>query len=173
MLQVSRPAPNFTLEGVVHGEEFKKISLADYRDQWVVIFFYPLDFTFICPTEITEFSRRFDEFKKLNAVVFGISTDSVHSHKAWLKELGPLNYPLLSDMSHTVSREYGVLLEEKGLDLRGTFIVDTDGVLRYGLYHDNNVGRSVSEVLRVLEALQTGELCPVEWAKGKNTLGKA
>lgn len=173
MLQVSRPAPNFTLEGVIHGHEFKKFSLADYRDQWVVVFFYPLDFTFICPTEITEFSRRFDDFKKLNAVVFGISTDSVHSHQAWLKELGELHYPLLSDMSHTVSREYGVLLEEKGLDLRGTFIVDPEGVLRYALYHDTGVGRSVKETLRILEALQTGDLCPVEWEKGKKTLGKA
>lgn len=172
MIQVSRPTPNFTLEGVL-GNQFKEFSLADYRDKWVVIFFYPLDFTFICPTEITEFSKRHNEFKELNAEVLGVSTDSVHAHKAWLKELGELHYPLLSDIAHKVSHEYGVLLEEKGIALRGTFIVDPDGVLRYALYHDLGVGRSVKEVLRVLKALQTGELCPVEWDEGRETLGKA
>lgn len=172
MVQVSRPAPNFTLEGVA-GKEFKDYSLSDYHDNWVVLFFYPLDFTFICPTEITEFSRRHEEFKELNAEVLGISTDSVHSHRAWLKELGSLNYPLLSDITHEVSRNYGVLLEEKGIALRGTFIIDHEGVLRYALYHDLGVGRSVKEVLRVLRALQTGELCPVNWEEGEETLGKA
>lgn len=174
MLQVSRPAPDFNLEGVDKTGKFNHYKLSAQKGKkWSVVFFYPMDFTFICPTEITAFSKRFAEFKKLEAVVYGISTDSVHSHKAWLKDLGTLNYPLLSDMSHVVSREYGVLLEEKGIALRGTFIIDPDGILRYALYHDNNVGRSVSEVLRVLQALQTGELCPVEWAKGKKTLGKA
>ncbi len=172
MVQVSRPAPNFTLAGV-GGNEFKEYSLSDYRDKWVVLFFYPLDFTFICPTEITEFSKRYDEFAKLNAQVLGVSTDSVHAHKAWLKELGELRYPLLSDITHQVSHNYGVLLEEKGIALRGTFIIDQDGILRYALYHDLGVGRSVKEILRVLRALQTGELCPVEWGEGKETLGKA
>jgi alkyl hydroperoxide reductase subunit AhpC len=171
MVQVSRPAPNFTLDGV-GGNEFKEYSLSDYRDKWVVLFFYPLDFTFICPTEITEFSKRHKDFEELNAQVLGVSTDSVHSHKAWLKELGNLNYPLLSDITHQVSRDYGVLLEEKGIALRGTFVIDTEGVLRYALYHDLGVGRSVKEVLRVLGALQTGELCPVEWKEGEKTLGK-
>lgn len=171
MVQVSRPSPNFTLEGVV-GKEFREYSLSDYRDKWVVLFFYPLDFTFICPTEITEFSRRHDEFRELNAEVLGVSTDSVHSHRAWLKELGNLNYPLLSDITHQVSRDYGVLLEEKGIALRGTFVIDPDGILRYALYHDLGVGRSVKEVLRVLKAFQTGELCPVNWEEGEGTLGK-
>ncbi|MBI4457487.1 peroxiredoxin [Candidatus Uhrbacteria bacterium] len=169
---VGRPAPEFNLEGVTsHG--VKQYSLDAERGKWVVLFFYPLDFTFICPTEITEFSKLDDDFKKLNAVVFGVSTDSIHSHKAWLKDLGELRYPLLSDMSHKTARDYGVLIEEKGIALRGTFVIDPEGVLRYALYHDLGVGRSIKEVLRVVSALQTGELCPVDWKPGEKTLGKA
>ena len=151
--------------------ETKSVSLSDLRGRWVVLFFYPLDFTFICPTEITEFSKRLDEFERLHATVLGCSTDSVHSHKAWLKELGALRYPLLSDMTHEISRAYGVLLEEKGMALRGTFIIDPEGVLRYALYHDLGVGRSCDETLRVLSGLQTGELCQAGWKPGEKTLG--
>ena len=172
MTLVGKQAPKFTLEGVEHGKNFKKYALDDAKGKWKVLFFYPLDFTFICPTEITAFSKRLEEFKKLNAVVMGVSTDSVHAHKAWLKELGDLKYPLLSDMTHKVSEEYGVLVEEEGTALRGTFIIDPDGYVKYALYHDNGVGRSVAETLRVLAALQTGDLCPVEWTPGKKTLGK-
>jgi alkyl hydroperoxide reductase subunit AhpC len=171
--QVGRPAPDFEMEGVTGSGEFKNYRLKDYKGKWVVLFFYPLDFTFICPTEITGFSTRQDEFEKLSAVVFGCSTDSVHSHKAWLKDLGELRYPLLADMNHSVSRDFGVLIPDKGISLRGTFMIDPDGILRYALYHDLGVGRSVSEVLRVLTALQTGELCPVEWKPGDKTLGKS
>ena len=172
--RVGKPAPEFTLEGYTPSGEFKNYSLKDYRGKWVVLFFYPLDFTFICPTEITEFSTRYAEFEQLNAVVFGASTDSCHSHKAWCEsKLGKLNYPLLADQSHEVSRSYGVLIEEKGHTLRGTFVIDDKGDLRYALYHDNNVGRSVDECLRVVKALQTGELCPASWTPGKPTLGKA
>lgn len=170
---VKTPAPDFTLDGAVSGGEFKKCTLSDYKGKWVVLFFYPLDFTFICPTEITSFSTHYDEFEKMNAVVLGVSTDSKHAHKAWLKDLGSLRYPLLSDMTHEVSRNYGVLIEDEGIALRGTFIIDPEGLVRYALYHDNGVGRSVSECLRVLSALQTGELCPVDWKKGDPTLGKA
>jgi len=169
---VGKQAPDFKLQGVSH-EEFKDYKLSDMKGKWVVLFFYPLDFTFICPTEITGFSKMDEEFKKLNANVLGVSTDSVHSHKAWLKDLGPLNYPLLSDMNHKVSQDYGVLLEDEGIALRGTFVIDPDGFVRYALYHDNGVGRSVKETLRVLTALQTGELCPMDWEPGKATLGKA
>ena len=143
------------------GDKFKDVCLDEFKGKWVVLFFYPLDFTFICPTEITEFSKRDSEFKQLNAQVLGVSIDSVFSHKAWLKELGNLNYPLLSDITKEVSRKYGVLLEEKGIALRGTFIIDPDGKLRYQLIHDLGIGRSIEEILRVLRALQTGELCPV------------
>ena len=170
--KVGQNAPEFTLQGVV-GDKFKDVCLDEYKGKWVVLFFYPLDFTFICPTEITEFSKRDSEFKSMNAQVLGASIDSVFSHKAWLKELGSLNYPLLSDITKEVSRKYGVLLEEKGIALRGTFIIDPEGKLRYQLVHDLGIGRSVEEILRVLRALQTGELCPVEWKPGKKTLGKA
>jgi alkyl hydroperoxide reductase subunit AhpC len=173
MAQVGRPAPHFAVEAVEKGGEFVTVDLNDFKGKWLVLFFYPLDFTFVCPTEITGFSHRNEEFKKLGARVLGGSTDSVHSHKAWLKELGDLNYPLFSDMSRTMSRDYGVLIADKGIALRGTFIIDPDGILRYALYHDLGVGRSVDETLRVLEALQTGELCPMDWKQGGKTLGKA
>ncbi len=171
-IKIGQNAPEFTLQGVV-GDKFKDVCLDEFKGKWVVLFFYPLDFTFICPTEITEFSKRDSEFKALNAQVLGVSIDSVFSHKAWLKEIGNLNYPLLSDITKEVSRKYGVLLEEKGIALRGTFIIDPEGKLRYQLVHDLGIGRSIEEVLRVLRALQTGELCPVEWKPGKKTLGKA
>jgi alkyl hydroperoxide reductase subunit AhpC len=171
-INIGQNAPEFTLQGVV-GTNFKEIHLHDYKGKWVVLFFYPLDFTFICPTEITEFSKRDSEFKALNAQVLGVSVDSIHSHRAWLKELGNLNYPLLSDITKEISRKYGVLLEDKGITLRGTFIIDPEGKVRYQLVHDLGIGRSVEEILRVLNALQTGELCPVEWKPGKKTLGKA
>ncbi|RMF93262.1 MAG: peroxiredoxin [Candidatus Schekmanbacteria bacterium] len=172
-VKVGELAPDFTMEGV-YNEKFKKYTLKKYRGKWVVLFFYPLDFTFVCPTEITEFSRNYEKFKKLNAEVFGVSTDSKFSHLAWIeRDLKGLKYPLLSDTNHKVSRDYGVLIEEEGIALRGLFIIDPDGKLRYQVVHDLSVGRNVNETLRVLEALQTGELCPVNWEKGKKTLGKA
>lgn len=172
-IQVGKPAPDFTLDALVD-DDFKKISLQDYRGkQWVVLFFYPLDFTFVCPTEILEFSKHAEEFTKLNAVILGASIDSMYSHKAWTKELGKLNYPLLSDITQEVARNYGILIEEKGHALRGLFIIDPDGILRYQVVHDLTVGRSVDETLRVLSALQSGELCPVNWKPGQKTLGKS
>ena len=171
-IQVGQKAPGFTVQGVLD-DEFSDISLEDYKGSWVVLYFYPLDFTFICPTEITEFNKQYDKFKGENAEVLGMSTDSVFSHKAWLKEIGQLNYPLLSDNTHEVSRNYGVLKEDAGIAFRGCFIIDPDGILRYHLVHDLSVGRSVDEILRVLKALKTGELCPVGWNTGDDTLGKA
>jgi peroxiredoxin (alkyl hydroperoxide reductase subunit C) len=172
-VQVGQPAPEFSLQALV-GEEFKNIALTDYHGKkWVVLFFYPLDFTFVCPTEILEFSKNASEFEKLNAVILGGSIDSIYSHKAWTKELGKLNYPLLSDITQEVARNYGILMEEKGFALRGLFIIDPDGILRYQVVHDTTVGRSVQETLRVLQALQSGELCPVGWKPGEKTLGKA
>lgn len=169
---VSKPAPKFDVQTAVKDGEFSRAKLEDYKGKWLVLFFYPLDFTFVCPTEVTGFSKRYDEFKVLGANVLGGSTDSVHSHKAWLKELGDLNFPLFSDITRDMSWDYGVLLPEQGIALRGTFIIDPEGILRYALYHDLGVGRSVDETLRVLKALQTGELCPVGWNEGDNTLGK-
>jgi len=172
-IQVGQKAPDFTLQGLVNGE-FRDVSLSDTRGRWTVLFFYPLDFTFVCPTEITEFADKRGEFDRLNAVILGCSTDSVFSHQAWAKTdaIKNLNYPLLSDQKHEVSRSYGVLVEDQGMALRGCFIIDPDGILRYHLVHDMGIGRSVDEVLRVLSALQTGELCPASWKPGEKTLGK-
>lgn len=171
MSMIGQQAPDFELEGVVAGGEFKKFRLADYKGKWLVVFFYPLDFTFICPTEILEFSRRYNEFSQVNAAVVGVSIDSKFSHKAWLKELGDLNYPLLSDITKSMSRNYDVLLEDDGIALRGTFIIDPDGKVVYELRHGLSIGRSVTETMRVLDALQSGGLCPVDWKKGEKTLG--
>jgi alkyl hydroperoxide reductase subunit AhpC len=158
------------------GENFTTVSLSDYKGKWLVLFFYPLDFTFVCPTEITGMSARLDEFKKLGAEVLGVSIDSKFSHKAWINSrpdmggLGEIRYPLASDINKEVSRKYGVLIEEEGIALRGLFIIDTNGKVRYSVVHDLNVGRSVSETLRVLQALQSGGLCPIDWEPGDEML---
>ncbi|MGL5830994.1 MAG: peroxiredoxin [Candidatus Altimarinota bacterium] len=170
-IQVGKPAPDFSAEAVFKGK-VSNISLKENKGKWVVLFFYPLDFTFVCPTEIVEMSERMPEFEKLGAVVFGGSTDSTFSHLAWMKDLGELNYPLFADMNRDMSRNYGILIEEKGHSLRGTFIIDPEGILRYQLVHDLTVGRSAEETLRVLSSLQTGELCPANWKPGQKTLGK-
>ncbi len=168
---VGNKAPDWKMQGF-HNGEFHDYTLEGYKGKWVVMFFYPLDFTFVCPTEIKGFSAAKEAFAKLNAEVVGISTDSVHSHKAWVERdfSEGLTTPLLSDMTKDVSYEYGVLLEEEGVALRGTFIIDPEGVIRYAVVSDNNVGRSVGETLRVLQALQTGGLCPIEWKEGDATL---
>lgn len=173
-LQVGSAAPEFRMEGIQDPKkDYQHYALSDYRGKWVVLFFYPADFTFICPTEITGFSDRAEEFTKLNAVILGCSTDSKHSHRAWIeREQWKLTYPLLADITKKVSMDYGVLLEDEGVALRGTFIIDPEGELRWMVVSDNNVGRSVGETLRALQALQTGELCGVEWKLGEKTLGK-
>ena len=170
---VGEPAPNFTLDAVV-GKEFKKISLTDYRGKWVVLFFYPLDFTFVCPTEIRGFNENLKDFVKLNAIVLGASVDSKWSHQAWVErgDLGDLKFPLLSDFKKETARKYGILDENEGVALRGLFIIDDKGVLQYESVNNLSVGRSTEETLRILEALQTGELCPVDWKPGQKTLGR-
>lgn len=169
---VGKAAPDFTLEGVF-GDEFKTVSLKDYRGQWLVIFFYPLDFTFVCPTEITAFNDAYDQFKSMNTEVLSVSVDSVHSHKAWKKELGNMRFGMLSDINKSMSRDYGILIEEKGISLRGAFVIDPDGVMKMAVIHDLSIGRNVEEIVRVVQACQTGELCPIGWKPGEKTLGKA
>lgn len=169
-IQVGKNAPDFTMDAVV-GKEFKKVALSDYRGKWLVLFFYPLDFTFVCPTEITAFSRRIKEFEAAGASILGGSIDSKFSHLGWIEHgLGEIDYPLFSDLTKEVSRAYGVLQEDKGLALRGLFIINPEGVIQYQLVHDLSVGRSVDETLRVLKALQTGENCPMDWHPGDATL---
>lgn len=167
---VGAHAPDFDMKTALgDGENFGKVNLKDYKGKWLVMFFYPLDFTFVWPTEITGFSDRFDNFKELNAEVLGISTDSIFSHKAWMNTprdqygLEKLRFPLASDITHQYSKDYGVYVEEEGIATRGLFIIDPDGIVKYQVVHDLNVGRSASEVLRVLQALQTGGLCPLDW----------
>jgi peroxiredoxin 2/4 len=173
---VGKLAPEFEMEAVTPNGQFDTVRLADYRGTWLVLFFYPLDFTFICPTEIVALSASYEDFKSVGAEVLGVSTDSKYSHRAWINMprheggLGPLNYPLASDQLHKVSRDYGVYLEDEGKALRGLFIIDPGGVVRYQVVHELNVGRSVDEVLRVLQALQNGGLCPVNWRAGQQTL---
>ncbi len=174
---VGRPAPDFTMETVDgQGQQFGKVSLSDYRGKWLVFFFYPLDFTFVCPTEITALSDAASEFSKLDTEILGVSIDSIHSHKAWINTpkndngLGKLNFPLAADITKQVSRDYGVLIEEEGIALRGLFIIDPEGELKYQVVNHNDVGRSVEETLRVLQALQSGGLCPMNWKPGDKNL---
>ena len=170
---VGNKAPDFSLDAMVGKGDFAKVSLSDFQGKWVVLFFYALDFTTVCPTEIMGLSRREADFKRLNAAILGCSVDSVYAHKAWMTaNLGPLNFPLLSDIKREVCRAYGCLIEEKGFAARATFIIDPEGVVQYALYHNIEVGRSVSEILRVLEALSTKEFCPADWKRGDQTLAR-
>lgn len=174
---VGKPAPDFTMETVTgDGKDFGKVSLSDYRGKWLVFFFYPLDFTFVCPTEITALSDAAAEFAELDTEILGVSVDSIHSHKAWLNTpkdmngLGPVNFPLASDITKKVASDYGVLIEEEGVALRGLFIIDPEGELKYQVVNHNDVGRSVEETLRVLQALQSGGLCAMNWKPGDKNL---
>lgn len=174
MLQVGQPAPNFDMASTKDLATLKeRVKLEDYRGKWLVLFFYPLDFTFVCPTEVTAFSDRLEEFHALNAEVLAVSTDSVYSHKAWIETprekngVADLKYPLASDITKEVSRNYGVLIENEGIALRGLFIIDPEGILQYQVVHSLNIGRNVDEVLRVLQALQSGGRCPINWKPGQ------
>lgn len=174
---VGRLAPDFTLPIVSgDGEQFGRAALSDYKGKWLVFFFYPLDFTFVCPTEISAMSEAYPQFQELNTEVLGVSTDSIHSHRAWIRAsrsengLGKLNFPLAADMTKKASRDYGVLIEDEGIALRGLFIINPEGELAYQVVNHNNVGRSVEETIRVLKALQSGGLCPVNWKPGDRTL---
>lgn len=170
-LQVGQRVPDFSGQALQPDGSFKEVKLADYKGKWVVIFFYPLDFTFVCPTEIQSFNKHYSEFKKLGAEVIAASTDSVYSHKAWVDSgLGKVQFPILGDTNHSVSRNFNVLLEDKGIALRGTFIIDAAGVLKSAMVNDLPVGRSVEETLRTLQALQTGKLTGCEWKPGDKTL---
>lgn len=171
---VQRGAPDFSATAVVNGE-FKNIKLSDFRGRYVVLFFYPLDFTFVCPTELHSFQEKLEAFKKLNCEVLGCSIDSEFSHKAWLatpKSEGGIqgvNYPVISDLNKTIARDYDVL-HPSGKALRGTFLIDKEGVVRHQTVNDFPLGRNIDEFLRLLEALQfnetNGEVCPAGWKKG-------
>lgn len=172
LLKVGAPAPDFRAPAYSAGD-FKEVGLKEYQGKWVCLFFYPLDFTFVCPTEIRSFAHLEARFKEVGCQIIGCSTDSQHSHKAWYeRDLPEVKYPVLADTAHRIARDYGVLIEESGIALRGTFLIDPKGILQYASVNALGVGRSVEEILRTLQALQTGELCPAEWKPGKPTLKK-
>jgi peroxiredoxin (alkyl hydroperoxide reductase subunit C) len=178
MPQVTSLAPDFKATAVI-GESFKEIKLSDYKGKWVALFFYPLDFTFVCPTEIIEYDTKLDEFKKLGAEVLGVSIDSEYSHLAWKKTsrkeggIGDVKYPLIADVTKEISKSFGVLLDT-GVALRGTFIIDPAGVIRQATVNDLPVGRNIEESIRLIKAFQFvekhGEVCPANWDEGKKTM---
>ncbi|SFI50071.1 peroxiredoxin (alkyl hydroperoxide reductase subunit C) [Paenibacillus sp. UNC496MF] len=175
--KVGLPAPEFTLTSTKNLETLEEnVSLSDYRGKWLVLFFWPYDFTFVCPTEIVGFSDAYEQFKSLDCEVLGASVDSVYTHRAWIETpvdkngIGPVRFPIASDFTKETAHAYGILSEE-GAAHRGLFIIDPEGILRYQVVTDMNVGRSVDETLRVLQALQSGGLCPVNWKPGDKTLG--
>lgn len=177
--QIQKPAPHFEAEAVVDGA-FQTVKLSDYKGKYVVLFFYPLDFTFVCPTEIIAFNDRAEEFKAINTELLAASVDSKFTHLAWINTprksggLGPMKIPLIADITKQLSRDYGVLLEDSGIALRGLFIIDDKGILRQITINDLPVGRSVDETLRLIQAFQFtdkhGEVCPAGWTPGKATI---
>ncbi len=178
---VSKSAPDFELEGYFNGS-FGKYKLSDYRGKWVILLFYPLDFTFVCPTEVLNFSDAADELAQLNCQILGISVDSQYVHKAWVDTKredgglgGSLNYPLLSDLNKQIARDYGILMEDEGVALRGLFLINPDGIIMHSTTNNLSVGRSVNEAKRVLKAFQfvtthEGQVCPADWEEGKDTM---
>jgi peroxiredoxin (alkyl hydroperoxide reductase subunit C) len=173
---VGKKAPYFEADAAIGGE-FKKLSLNDFKGKYVLLFFYPLDFTFVCPTELHAFSDKVEEFRKRNCEVVACSVDSKFSHAAWLKTpranggIEGVQYPILSDMHKTISRSYGTLFEEEGIAFRGQFLIDKNGIVQHALVNNLPLGRNVDESLRLLDALQYheehGEVCPANWTKGK------
>ena len=163
-----------------HEDEEKKISLSDYRGKWMVLFFYPGDFTFVCPTELEEMAENYEEFQKLNTEVLSVSVDSVEVHKAWhdtSPAIKKVKFPMLADLTHMLADAFGVLIEEEGVARRGTFIVDPDGILKGVEVNDNSVGRSAKELLRKIKAMQFvrehgGQVCPASWEPGDDALTK-
>ncbi len=176
---VGNAAPGFSAQAVDNGQ-FKTVSLEDYKGKWLVLFFYPLDFTFVCPTEILAFSDRIDDFKAKNAEILGVSIDSQYTHLAWTEKprtqggISGLAYPLAADIHKQISTDYGVLDEGAGVALRGLFIVDPEGVVQHATVNNLAVGRSVDETLRVLAAFQYvaehGEVCPADWTPGSDSM---
>lgn len=176
---VTKEAPNFKAQAVMPDNSFADLELSSLRGKYVVLYFYPLDFTFVCPSEIIAFDRALEKFKERNAEVIGVSVDSHFTHHAWKSTpvekggIGAIRYPLVSDLNKSISRDYGVLFNES-IALRGLFLIDKEGVVRHALVNDLPLGRNVDEALRVLDALQFtekhGEVCPANWRKGEDAM---
>jgi len=177
MVKINDKAPEFTAEAF-HEEQIKNISLQDYKGKWVVLFFYPADFTFVCPTELGELADNYDTFKKLNTEILSVSVDTAFVHKAWHDEsqtIQKVKYPMVSDPTHAICNKYGTLIDEEGLSLRATFIIDPHGIIKAYEFHNNSIGRSYAELIRKIEAAQFvekngGEVCPASWKPGSKTL---
>lgn len=177
---VTKEAPDFTAQAVMPDNSFAELTLSSYRGKYVVLFFYPLDFTFVCPSEILAFDKRLAEFKEKNCEVLGVSIDSRFTHLAWKNTpvenggIGNIRYPLIEDLNKSIARSYGILLNES-VALRGLFLIDTKGVVRHSVINDLPLGRSVGEALRMLDALQFvethgGEVCPANWQEGEESM---
>lgn len=179
MCLVTKQAPMFEAEAVMPNNSFETVSLSSYRGKYVLLFFYPLDFTFVCPSEILAFNKQVEDFKAKNCELLGVSVDSIYTHLAWkntpvnLGGIGTIQFPLISDISKSISADYGVLLEG-GVSLRGLFLIDKEGVVRHQLINDLPLGRNVDEALRVIDALQFhethGEVCPANWRPGDDAM---
>lgn len=177
MVNIGQKVEEFQAQAY-HQNDIKNIKLSDYKGKWVVLFFYPADFTFVCPTELEEVAGVYAEAQKLGAEIFSVSTDTVYVHKAWhdtSPAIKKINFPMLADPNQKLSRYFGTLNEESGLSYRGTFIIDPDGVLKCAEINDNSIGRSAKELIRKLQAAKfvrenKGEVCPASWEPGKKTL---
>jgi peroxiredoxin (alkyl hydroperoxide reductase subunit C) len=177
---VTKQAPDFAAQAVMPDGSFGEVKLSSYRGKYVVLFFYPLDFTFVCPSEIVAFDAALDKFAKKDAVVLGCSVDSHFTHLAWRNTprkqggIGEIRYPLVSDLGKQISKDFGVYLDPPGVALRGLFLIDKSGVVRHALINDLPIGRSVDEALRVLDALrfheQHGDVCPANWHEGEEAM---
>ncbi len=176
---VTKEAPDFTAQAVMPDDSFADLTLSSYRGKYVILFFYPLDFTFVCPSEIIAFDKALAKFEEKNAQVIGVSVDSHFTHLAWKNTpcehggIGSVRYPLVADLNKSISRDYGVLFDEE-VALRGLFLIDTEGVVRHALVNDLPLGRNVDEALRVLDALKFhekhGEVCPANWREGEDAM---
>jgi peroxiredoxin (alkyl hydroperoxide reductase subunit C) len=178
LAKIGEPAPSFNLLSTKNLDTLSdNVALEEYKGRWLLLFFWPYDFTFVCPTEIIAFSEAASQFRDLECDIVGASVDSIYTHRAWITTprdqngIGALNYPIASDFTKETARAYGVLDEKTGAAHRGLFLIDPEGIIRYQVVTDMNVGRSVEETVRILEALQSGGLCPVNWKKGEKTLG--
>jgi len=177
MIKIDTPAPEFTEDAFVN-DEIKKISLKEYRGKWVILFFYPADFTFVCPTELGQLADHYDGIKQEGAEVISVSVDTGYVHKAWHDSsatIKKIKYPMLADPAHRVCSAYGTLIEDEGLSLRGTFLIDPNGILKAYELHNNSIGRSIDEIIRKLQAAKFvaehgGEVCPMNWKPGQKTL---
>jgi len=177
MVKINDPAPDFNAQAFVDGE-VKPITLKEFRGKWVALVFYPADFTFICPTELGDLADHYDQLKKLNAEVLSISTDTVFVHKAWHDNsptIKKIRFPMVADPTGNICRSYGTYIDNEGLSLRGTFLIDPEGVLKAFEIHDNSIGRSTDELIRKIQAAEFvrahgGEVCPVNWKPGAKTL---